>query len=44
MKSSDAQRELSVDADFTADELAILKRWLVKSALLTGPPHTTRHG
>ena len=27
--------EQSIDADFTADELAIVKRWLVKSALLT---------
>ena len=26
--------EQSIDADFTADEIAIVKRWLVKSALL----------
>lgn len=34
--------EQSIDADFTADEIAIVKRWLVKSALLTERPNT-RH-
>ncbi|MGZ4287272.1 MAG: MarR family winged helix-turn-helix transcriptional regulator [Solirubrobacteraceae bacterium] len=35
--------EQSIDADFTADEITIVKRWLVKSALLTERPDTTKH-
>lgn len=34
--------EQSIDAGFTADEMAIVKPWLVKSALLTERPNTTR--
>ena len=34
--------EESVEADFTADELAIVKRWLVESALRSNRPDPTK--